>query len=69
MYETSAFGIQRNLSAVLAAAIVATGGVILDRTHLAGAPDGIVEVGQPVLVEAPAQITALPVIVVTAKRA
>lgn len=69
MYTTSPYGLQRNLSAVLAAAIVAAGGVILDRGHLAGAPEGIVEVGQLTPVEAPAQIVALPEIVVTAKRA
>jgi hypothetical protein len=69
MYTTSPYGIQRNLSAVLAAAIVAAGGVILDRAHLASAPEGIVEVGQLTSVEAPAHIAALPEIVVTAKRA
>ena len=68
MYTTSPFGLQRNLSAVLAAAIVATGGLILDRGHLAGAPEGIVEIGQLTLVEAAAQVAALPAIVVTAKR-
>jgi hypothetical protein len=68
MYTTSPYGIHRNLSAVLAAAIVATGGVILDHAHLASAPEGIVEVGQLTLVEAPAQIAALPEIVVSAAR-
>ncbi len=69
MYSASPFGIQRNLSAVLAAAIVATGGVTLDRAHLASAPHGIVEVGQLTLIEVSSQVASLPEIVVTAKRA
>jgi len=69
MYTTSPFGLQRNLSAVLAAIIVAASGLVFDRAHLASAPEGIVEVGQLTLIEATAQIAALPEIVVTAKRA
>ena len=40
MYEANSYGIQRNLSAVLAAAIVATSGLVLDRAHLASARKG-----------------------------
>lgn len=69
MYSVSPFGIQRNISSVLAATVVAFGGLVFDRAHLASAPAGIVEVGQLTLVEAPAQIVALPEIVVMAKRA
>ncbi len=69
MYEANSYGIQRNLSAVLAALIVAASGLVFDRAHLASAPEGIVEVGQLTLVEAPVLIAALPEIVVTAKRA
>jgi len=68
MYEANSYGIQRNLSAVLAAAIVATSGLVLDRAHLASAPEGIVEVGQLTPVQAPLQAVALPEIVVTTKR-
>ena len=46
MYEASGFGLHRNLSSVLAAAIVAVSGLALDRGHIAAAPDGTVEVGQ-----------------------
>ena len=68
MYTTSVFSLRQNLSAVLAAAIVAFGGLVLDRAHLASAPAGIVEIGQLAPVEAPLQIAALPEIVVTAKK-
>ena len=69
MYTTSPYGLHRNLSAVLAALIVAASGLVFDRAHQASAPAGIVEIGQLTLVEAPVQIAALPEIVVTAKRA
>ena len=69
MYATSPYGLHRNLSAVLAAIIVATSGLVFDRAYLASAPEGIVEIGQLTLVEAPLQVAALPEIVVTAKRA
>lgn len=68
MYTASTYGLNRNVSAVLAAAIVASGGLTLDRAHLASAPAGIVEIGQLTPVEAQAQIAALPEIVVTAAR-
>ena len=52
MYEASGFGLHRNLSAVLAATIVAASGLALDRGHIAAAPDGTVEVGQLTPVDA-----------------
>jgi hypothetical protein len=69
MYEASGYGIQRNISAVLAAAIVAASGLVFDRAHLASAPEGVVEIGQLSPVEVLPQFAALPEIVVTAKRA
>ena len=69
MYATSPYGIHRNLSAVLAAAIVATSGLVFDRAHLASAPEGVVEIGQLSPVAVLPQFAALPEIVVTAKRA
>lgn len=69
MYDASAYGIHRNIAAVLAAAIVAVSGLVLDRAHLASAPAGTVEVGQLTPVEADIVIAALPEIVVTGKRA
>ncbi len=69
MYAANTINLHRNLSAVLAALVVAASGLVFDRAHLAAAPEGIVEIGQLSPVEAPAQIAALPEIVVTAKRA
>ncbi|MGH8135034.1 MAG: hypothetical protein ACRER4_01705 [Steroidobacteraceae bacterium] len=67
--NTSTYSSHYRLSAVLAALIVSFGGVALDQSYLASAPAGIVEIGQLIPVEAPAQIAALPEIVVTAPRA
>jgi hypothetical protein len=69
MYESSGYGIHRNISAVLAAAIVAVSGLIWDRAHLASAPEGTVEIGQLAPVEAETRIAALPEIVVIGHRA
>lgn len=69
MYEASAYGIHRNVAAVLAAAIVAVSGLVFDRAHLASAPEGTVEIGQLETVEAQAQVAALPEIVVTGRKA
>lgn len=69
MYEASAYGIHRNVAAVLAAAVVAVSGLVFDRAHLAAAPAGTVEIGQLSPVEAPVLIAALPEIVVTGERA
>lgn len=68
MSEANTFDFQRTLSAALAALIVAASGLVFDRAYLASAPEGIVEIGQLTLIEAPLQIAALPEIVVTAKR-
>ncbi len=69
MYEANAYGIHRNVAAVLAAAVVAVSGLVWDRAHLASAPEGTVEIGQLTPVEAPVLIAALPEIVVTARKA
>lgn len=69
MYTANAYSTPHSFSAVLAAAIVAFAGLIFDQAHLAAAPEGIVEIGQLTPVGAPAQIAALPEIVVTAKKA
>ena len=68
MYEASTYGIHRNVAAVVAAAIVAVSRLVFDRAHMASAPEGIVEIGQLVPVEA-TQMAALPEIAVIAKRA
>lgn len=69
MYEANSHGIHRNLSAALAAAVVAISGLVFDRAHLASAPEGSIEVGQLVLTETTGRIAALPEVVVTARPA
>jgi hypothetical protein len=69
MYEASAYGIHRNVAAVLAAAVVAVSGLVFDRAHLASAPEGTVEIGQLAPIEAETRIAALPEIVVIGHRA
>jgi hypothetical protein len=69
MYATSPYGLHRNLSAVLAALVVAASGLVFDRAYLASAPEGIVEIGQLTPIEPAVQIAALPEVVVTATRA
>ena len=59
MYRSSPYGIHRNISALLAAAIVAFGGLIFDSAHQAAAPAGVVEIGQLAPVAAPVLIAAL----------
>jgi len=77
MYEANAYGIHRNVAAVLAAAVVAVSGLVWDRAHLASAPEGTVEIGELALIEAPivaaaqpaAIVAALPEIVVIGRKA
>jgi hypothetical protein len=56
------------LSALLAAAIVGTSGLALDKGHIAAAPAGIVEVGQLSPVDVLPQVAALPAVIVVAPR-
>ncbi len=69
MYEANAAGITRSLAGVLAAAIVAVGGLVFDRAYLASAPEGIVEIGALTVVEQVTEVAALPEVVVTGKKA
>jgi hypothetical protein len=56
------FGIHGMISAFVAVAILGTSSFVLDRGYLFSAPMGIVEVGQPTLVQ------PLDAVVVIAKR-
>ena len=69
MDTANTYSSPHHLSAVLAALIVSFAGVALDQSYLASAPAGFVEIGELTVVDAPAQIAALPEIVVTASRA
>ena len=68
MNTANTYSSHYRLSAVLAALVVSFGGVALDQSYLASAPAGIVEIGELTVIDAPAQIAALPEIVVTAAR-
>ena len=60
---------RRTVSAMAAVAIVSLSGLVMDQGHLAGAPRGIVEVGELTLVnEAQMAAVMLPEVTVVAKR-
>ena len=67
MFTMVAQRTRRTFSAVAAIAIVSFGGLVMDQAHLAGAPRGTIEVGEPTLVGAPT-LAQLPEVVVLAKR-
>ncbi len=68
MYSSNTWNARNTLSAVLAAAIVGFSGLALDRGHISAAPDGIVEVGQLMAVDALPGIEALAEVIVLAPR-
>lgn len=67
MFTNVAFDARKTLSGVAAAVVVAFGMVGLDQGHLAAAPAGTIEVGEPVDLAAP-MVAMLPEITVTASR-
>lgn len=68
MNSSNLFNLRGTLSAVLAAAIVGTSGLILDKGHAGALPRGIVEVGELTPVDVLPQVASLPEITVTATR-
>jgi hypothetical protein len=68
MNSTTLYDFRGAISAVFAAAIVATSGLALDKGHIAAAPAGIVEVGQLSPVDVLPQVAALPAVIVVAPR-
>ena len=56
------------LSAVLAALIVGTSGLALDKGHTIGAPAGVIVVGELTPIDVLPQVASLPEITVTAPR-
>lgn len=68
MFTSGTPNVHRGISVVTAAAIVALSGLALDRGHIAAAPDGTVEVGQLMPVDALPGLAALADVVVTAPR-
>lgn len=69
MYTATSYHTPHILGAVLAAAIVAFGALVLDQGHLASTPAGIVEIGPLTVIDTPAQIAALPEVVVYGAKA
>jgi len=68
MNSSNPYGYRGALPAVLAALIVGTSGLALDRGHLAGAPAGHVEVGPLTPVDVLPRVAALPAVIVVAPR-
>ena len=66
--SSNGYNLRAALSAVIAAAIVGTSGLALDRGHIAAAPAGIVEIGQLTPVDVLPQVAALPAVIVSAPR-
>ncbi len=66
--SSNGYNVRAALSAVIAAGIVGTSGLALDKGHLAAAPVGTVEVGQLTPVDVLPQVAALPAVIVSAPR-
>ena len=66
--SSNGYNLRAALSAVVAAGIVGTSGLALDKGHIAAAPAGTVEVGQLTPVDVLPQVAALPAVVVSAPR-
>jgi hypothetical protein len=68
MYTSSIWSLRGTLSTALAAAIVAVGGLTLDRGHEGGLRTGIVEIGELTPADALPRLAQLPEVTVIAKR-
>ena len=66
--SSNGYNLRAALSAVIAAGIVGTSGLALDKGHIAAAPAGTIEVGQLTPVEFLPQVAALPAVIVSAPR-
>ncbi len=65
---SNGYNLRAALSAVIAAAIVGTGGLALDKGHTAAAPAGIIEIGELTPIDVLPQVAALPAVIVSAPR-
>jgi hypothetical protein len=59
---------RKTFSAAAALAIVSFGGLAMDQSYLAAAPQGSIEVGELTLVDGGTRLAQLPEVVVVAKR-
>lgn len=68
MYTSSIWSLRGTLSTALAAAIVAVGGLTLDRGHEGALRTGIIEIGELTPADALPRVAQLPEVFVFAKR-
>ncbi len=68
MNSSNFFSLQGALSAFLAAAIVGTSGLALDKAHISAAPAGIIEIGALTPVDVLPQVADLPEVIVSVPR-
>jgi hypothetical protein len=68
MNSSNPYGYRGALPAVLAALIVGTSGLALDKGHIAAAPAGNIEVGPLTPVDVMPPVAALPAVIVSAPR-
>ena len=66
--SSNGFNYQAAFSAVLAAAIVGTSGLALDKGHTSALPRASIEVGPLTPVDVLPQVAALPAVIVSAPR-
>jgi hypothetical protein len=66
--SSNGYGFRAAISAVLAAAIVGTSGLALDKAHYASLPKGTIEVGELTPIDVLPQVAALPEVIVSAPR-
>lgn len=68
MYTSSIWSLRGTLSTALAAAIVAVGGLTLDKGHAGSLRTGIIEIGELTPADALPRVAQLPAVIVIAKR-
>lgn len=68
MNSSNFFSLQGAVSAFLAAAIVGTSGLALDKAHVAAASAGIIEIGALTPVDVLPQVADLPEVIVSVPR-
>ena len=66
--SSNGYNFRAALSAVIAASIVGTSGLALDRAHYTSLPKGTIEVDELTPVDVLPQVAALPAVIVSAKR-
>ncbi|HWN07323.1 MAG TPA: hypothetical protein VNO53_09180 [Steroidobacteraceae bacterium] len=68
MFTLVAESTRKTFSAAAAVAIVSFGGLVLDQSYLAAAPQGSIEIGELTALDGGARLAQLPEVVVVAKR-